>query len=572
MNMLRHRLLLGLLLLASSLAHAAGVQLFSNNAVTTLAAPATSSATSLTVSSSTLFPSLSGGNWFVATLEHLVSGIVTADEIVKVTAVSGATWTVVRAQEGTSALTWVSGDTVALLPTAGGLVQFQQPAQVQTDAYNYAVDTGSVNAYVVALTPALTAHVVGMPIRFKAAHTNTGTSTFNDGAGAAALTAPAGVLGGGEINAGAIVTSIWDGTEFQLAGTVSDAVVKNPVSGATQTINGPVVVGGSVVSTTGDLEANGSGAILQLWNTPSAPNNGKWIWQATSTAITLCAYLDNDSGANCAISINRSGDAIESMIFGGVYQAGTTQATGDSSTAFATTAFVKNVLSLSPALGGVPTVPTAATDSTTTQISNGAYTVNTINYIFGNSPGLGGVPTTPTAANGTSNTQVASTAFVQNTFTQSEGSITVAYQPSGVSGITTGYTAIIADTTLVPGAVYAMEVDAPLSYGTAASNTLESRVIVTTGSSGIGSVVPTIGGGLNTCVEGPSSGSNDNIWYGNAASMTGGSIFSSTTQQVVLRGTFTMPSTATSVTFEMAVTSGTLNVLAGAYVKFTRVN
>ena len=104
----------------------AATQLYANNAVTTLAANASSGTTSLTVASSAAFPALSGGNWFVATLEHIVSGIVTAQEIVKVTAVSGTTWTVVRAQEGTSAAAWVSGDTIALLPTAGGLANFAQ--------------------------------------------------------------------------------------------------------------------------------------------------------------------------------------------------------------------------------------------------------------------------------------------------------------------------------------------------------------------------------------------------------------------------------------------------------------
>ncbi len=125
------RLLLGLMLalcfgIESQSAVAAGVQLFTNNAVTTLAAPATSGATSLTVSSSSLFPAPTGGNWFIATLEHIVSGVVTVNEIVQVTNVSGTTWTVVRGQEGTSAVAWLSGDTVALLPTAGGLQQFVQ--------------------------------------------------------------------------------------------------------------------------------------------------------------------------------------------------------------------------------------------------------------------------------------------------------------------------------------------------------------------------------------------------------------------------------------------------------------
>jgi hypothetical protein len=136
------KLLLGLVLAAylstgAQPARAAAQQLFSNNAVTTLASGAGSGATTLVVSSSAAFPALSGGNWFIATLEHIVSGIVTVNEIVKVTAVSGTNWTVVRAQEGTSAVAWLAGDTVALLPTAGGLAQFLQPGSSPTVTGNW---------------------------------------------------------------------------------------------------------------------------------------------------------------------------------------------------------------------------------------------------------------------------------------------------------------------------------------------------------------------------------------------------------------------------------------------------
>ncbi|MDR5728329.1 MAG: right-handed parallel beta-helix repeat-containing protein [Terriglobia bacterium] len=104
-----------------------GIQLFSNNASTTLAADITSAATSMTVASAALFPpTLTGGNWFVVTLQEIVSNLVTAEEIVMVTAVSGTTWTIVRDQESTGAQPWVTGNTVAMLDTAGTSAQFLQ--------------------------------------------------------------------------------------------------------------------------------------------------------------------------------------------------------------------------------------------------------------------------------------------------------------------------------------------------------------------------------------------------------------------------------------------------------------
>lgn len=85
--------------------------LYTNNASTTLASGITNSATSLTVATGTgaLFPSLSGGDVFYATL---ASG--STYEIVKVTARSTDTFTIVRAQDGTSAAVWSTGDLVEL--------------------------------------------------------------------------------------------------------------------------------------------------------------------------------------------------------------------------------------------------------------------------------------------------------------------------------------------------------------------------------------------------------------------------------------------------------------------------
>ncbi len=204
--------------------YAQSIQLFSNNASTqTTTAVTTGSATvTVTTGMGSLFPALSGGNWFIATLETLASGLVTSQEIVKVTARSGDTFTIVRAQEGTIAQTFPIGSTIALLPTAGGLAQFQQASQVQSGATNFAVDSGSANAYAVSLNPALTAHVVGAPIRFLAGHANTGASTFSDGVGAAALVTPAGnSLPANAIVNGSLYQVAWNGTNFTLMSTSS---------------------------------------------------------------------------------------------------------------------------------------------------------------------------------------------------------------------------------------------------------------------------------------------------------------------------------------------------------------
>ncbi|EEF26716.1 conserved hypothetical protein [Ricinus communis] len=92
-----------------------------NNVNTTLAAAASSSATTLTLASSAGLPTLSGGAQMPLTLNDAATGAIY--EIVYVTAITGATLTVVRAQEGTTAQNWNIGDFAFCAPTAGTVAQ-----------------------------------------------------------------------------------------------------------------------------------------------------------------------------------------------------------------------------------------------------------------------------------------------------------------------------------------------------------------------------------------------------------------------------------------------------------------
>ena len=100
-----------------------GTPLFTNNAATGLVSPITSTATTLTVNggSGSLFPNPTGSNYFMITLISSSSGNM---EIVKCTSRSGDTFTIVRAQEGTTAQAFAIGDSVQLRITAGSLSSF----------------------------------------------------------------------------------------------------------------------------------------------------------------------------------------------------------------------------------------------------------------------------------------------------------------------------------------------------------------------------------------------------------------------------------------------------------------
>lgn len=83
---------------------------------------------------------------------------------------------------------------------------------------NYAAAGGTANAITIALTPALTAHVAGMPIQFKASAANTGAATIAINALAAvAIKRPDGTaLQINDLVAGMIAVIIYDGSGYQL--------------------------------------------------------------------------------------------------------------------------------------------------------------------------------------------------------------------------------------------------------------------------------------------------------------------------------------------------------------------
>ena len=82
---------------------------FTNNAATTLAAGINSSVTSISVTDGSVFPALTGSDHFYVTFDDT-----TNREIVKVTARSGNTLTVVRGQDDTTAQAFNSGDKAEL--------------------------------------------------------------------------------------------------------------------------------------------------------------------------------------------------------------------------------------------------------------------------------------------------------------------------------------------------------------------------------------------------------------------------------------------------------------------------
>ena len=155
--------------------------LFANNAYSTLASGITDSATtiSLTATEGARFPSPTGSEYFYATLIDTSNNL----EIVKCTARSTDTLTVVRAQESTTAQAYSAGDRIELRLTAAGIADTliaSEAAQTAAEAAQTAAETAETNAATSesnALTSANNAAT---------SETNAGTSETNAAASEAA--------------------------------------------------------------------------------------------------------------------------------------------------------------------------------------------------------------------------------------------------------------------------------------------------------------------------------------------------------------------------------------------------
>jgi len=181
-------------------------------------------------------------------------------------------------------------------------------------AIDYAADTGAADAYVVTLTPALTAHVVGMPIIFKAAHVNTGASTVNiNSLGAVAIKKnSSSALAAGDIAAGQIAIVVYDGTYYQLMTTgqsvdLSQFTKSHVANGYQKLPNGLIVQWGhctisSGTSTVFTFPVAFPNAVLNtmvsLYSEPSPSGKSVGAGEYTTSQITI-----HGSATGLAISV-----------------------------------------------------------------------------------------------------------------------------------------------------------------------------------------------------------------------------------------------------------------------------
>lgn len=149
------------------------------------------------------------------------------------------------------------------LTTPSSANKYATQAGLQKGAEIYAADAEANDTYVITLSPVPASLYTGMVIHFKANTANTGEATLNvNGKGAKIIKKLKDqTLATGDIEAGQIITVIYDGTYFQMqsqiASTSFPATVANPLNLNTVDYNMPSSDG----SASQVLETDGAGAL-----------------------------------------------------------------------------------------------------------------------------------------------------------------------------------------------------------------------------------------------------------------------------------------------------------------------
>lgn len=272
--------------------------LAANNANTTIASALSAVATTVNLAPGTgatfPHPTASPAQFFIATLTDQATG--QQNEIVYVTNVTGDVATIVRGQEGTAPRSWNVGDFFANLMTAGTMALFAQPDDLQAQAGNAGVDTGTANAIVIAPTvqPATLAATAGVPFRIKkGANANTGPTTVKIGTlPAAALTLPGGVaLGANQLPANGYLSIVGNGVTFELQ---SQGASGSPPPAGVSSFNGRT---GVVLLTSGDVTT-------ALGFTPLSRVNNLSDLQSLPTALVNLGFDTTHQGSGYYILPN----------------------------------------------------------------------------------------------------------------------------------------------------------------------------------------------------------------------------------------------------------------------------
>lgn len=208
-------------------------------------------------------------------------------------------------------------------------------AQIQDNALAYAADSGAADAYVIALSPAITAYATGMRIIVKIGAGNTNTTptpTINvNGVGAKTIIWPSGAaLAAGDLVAGRFYEIVYNGTSFELqgsGGTIAaltidqdnNAVGLNIDSEATTAdvinISPATLTTGNVIDVP-DADALTTGSILNLVSNSASTAQRNLVFihnDHTDSIGAIPLYVQQDASRYCAVLDQNADDVTLSI-------------------------------------------------------------------------------------------------------------------------------------------------------------------------------------------------------------------------------------------------------------------
>jgi hypothetical protein len=321
--------------------------LYANNAASRLAASITNVATSFSVTAGhgAKFPAISGGDYFYATLMDSAGNL----EVVKVTARATDTFTVARAQEGTTARAYAVNDIVELRITKLMLDDFKTDTRTGNFVGQlFGAATGAPDAWIWSVSPANPTWGIfyneGTPdaIEFKASGSTTASIFLDTGAATfgSTVTAPtfSGALSG---NASTATNVAYSG----LTGTVPTWNQNTTGNAATATSSPLLSALGSYVWSQSTLPTSYSAGVQAAFVGPAA---GEGSWQNYGSVMTMRTYSGGGGSLQLYVPYGPSNGGTGLQVRFGDYNV----SSGNAWTAWKTLLASDNFNSYSPTLTG----------------------------------------------------------------------------------------------------------------------------------------------------------------------------------------------------------------------------
>lgn len=196
---------------------------------------------------------------------------------------------------------------------SAGFDKLPAPDKITSGSVTYAPDTGLANAYVIALDKAPAGYSEGLTVQFKAASSNTGSSTLNvNSLGVKSLARQDGTaLRAGDINAGEIVQAAYNGTHFRLVSSTSKMVSDAETAATTATNKASTATTQAGIATTkaGEAANSASTATTQAGIATTKAGEANTSANTASTQAGIATTKAGEASTSASTATTQAGIA-----------------------------------------------------------------------------------------------------------------------------------------------------------------------------------------------------------------------------------------------------------------------